>query len=138
MKRNLLPFQGLDNVAFGMPMAEVQALVGSAESTLKDKYLKQYQVSGDRINYVFENGILVLIEMLYQDGVFFNEVDVFNTREMEVLFPEQTIERRRIAMQIKALGVILLSFHRTELRKRELWFYSKAMIPEYESFLDVV
>jgi hypothetical protein len=138
MRRILLPFQGLDDIAFGMPMSEVQAKVGITEISVKNKYLKQEQVSGDRINYVFEHGILVMIELLYQDGIYFNEMDVFNTREMEVLFPGQTIERRRDAMHIKALGVILLSFHRKDLNKRELWFYSKAMIPEYEPFLDVV
>lgn len=136
--RILQPFKGLDDIAFGTPMSEVQRIVGIAESSVKNKYLKQDQVTGDRVNYIFEEGILVTIELHYQDSVFCNDVDVFNTRDLEVLFPGQTIERRREAMHLKELGVILLSFHRKDLGKRELWFYSKEMIPEFENFLDVV
>ena len=136
--RILQPFKGLDDIAFGMPMSEVQRIVGIAESSVRNKYLKQDQVTGDRANYIFEEGILVTIELQYQDGTFFNDVDVFNTRELETLFPGQKIERRRDAMHIKELGVILLSFHRKDLQKRELWYYSKEMIPEFENFLEVV
>ena len=31
-----------------------------------------------------------------------------------------------------------MSFGLKDRKKRELWYYSKAMIPEYETFLDVV
>jgi hypothetical protein len=138
MRRILLPFQGLDDVAFGMSMNEVQKIVGIAESSVKNKYLHQEQVATERIKYIFEKRILVTIELLYQDGVYYNNVDVFNTRAMETLFPGHTIQRRREAMHIKALGMILLSFHRKDLQKRELWYYSKQMVPEFETFLDVV
>jgi len=138
MKRILHPFQGLDDIQFGMPMREVQTLTGIATHSLKDNYLQQEQVTGDRINYIFESGVLVTIELLYQNDIWLNDVNVFNTREMEVLFPGQTIERRRNAMHIKTLGVILLGFHHQELDRRELWSYSRKMVKEFEGFLDVV
>lgn len=138
MKKTLRPFEGLGDIAFNMPMSEVKQLVGVSESTVRDRHLKQETIAAGETTYVCEKGILVCIEVKYQEGVFFNDVDIFETRDLDALLQGYAIETRRKHVHVKELGLILMSFLLKDRKKREVWFYSKEMIPEYDTFLDVV
>jgi len=138
MQKILRPFEGLGEIRFNMPMSEVKTLVGVNESTVRNKHLKQEAVVDGPTTYVFENGILVAIELKYQDDVWLNDVDVFKTQDIDALLKGQKLESKRKHLHVKALGLILLSFLLKDRKKREIWFYSKEMIPEYDTFLDVV
>jgi hypothetical protein len=138
MKKILRPFGGLDDIAFGMPMSEVKTLVGIAESTVRNRHLDQVVVSSDDTTYVFEKGVLVAIELKYQKDVELNGIDVFETVDLEALWRGHEVESRRKHFHVKGLGLILMSFGLKNRKKREVWYYSKEMVTEYETFLDVV
>lgn len=138
MKKVLRPFQGLDGIEFGTPIGEVKQRIGVEQSTVRNRHLKQEQVSADRTSYIFENSILVTIEMKYQDDVYFKDVDIFNTEDPAELLQGYQVETRRKDMHIKELGLILIGFPLQDHSKRELWYYSKQMLPEFDRYLDVV
>ncbi len=138
MKRILRPFEGLDEIEFGTPIGEVKQLIGVEQSTVRNRHLKQEQVNADRISYIFENGILVTIEMKYQDNVYFKDVDIFNTEDLDALLQGYQVDTKRKDMHIKELGLILLNFALTDHSKREVWYYSKQMLPAFDRYLDVV
>lgn len=119
-------------------MSEVKKVVGVDTSTVRNKHLKQETVVDGQTTYVFENGILVAIELKYQDDVWLNDVDVFKTQDIDALLKGHKAESKRKHLHVKDLGLILLSFLLKDRKKRELWYYSKEMIPEYDTFLDVV
>ena len=138
MKKIIKPFKGLDDIEFGLPLKKVQDMVNIHESTETDKYLKETKIFGDKINYVFNKDILVTIELHYQDGVFFNDVDIFNATDVDALLKGFKYETKKDYIHCQEIGMILMSFKKKDLAKRELWFYSKDMITELETFLDVV
>jgi hypothetical protein len=138
MKRVIKPFKGLDNIEFGTPLNKVQEMVNIHESKVTNKYLKESKILADKINYVFNNDILVTIEMHYQDGVYFNDIDIFNAKDIEELLKGFKYETKKDYIHCQEIGMILMSFKKKDLTKRELWFYSKEMITELETFLDVV
>ncbi|MBO9205330.1 MULTISPECIES: hypothetical protein [Niastella] len=138
MKNVIKPFKGLGNLEFGMTLKQVQDMVNIHESEETDKYLKETKVYGDKTYYVFNKDILVTFEMHYQDGVYFNDVDIFNTKDIEALLKGFKYETKKDYIHVQEIGMILMSFKKKDLTKRELWFYSKEMITELETFLDVV
>jgi len=138
MTKILRPFEGLGVLKFNMPMNEVKQAIGSNESTVRNRHLKQETVVDGPTTYVFENGILVSIELKYQEGVYFNDVDIFKTQDIDGLLAGYTTETKRKHIHVKELGLILLSFLLKDRKKREIWFYSRDMMTEYETFLDVV
>lgn len=137
-KRILQPFKGLDDVEFGTPMSDVKRRIGVDTSTLRNKHLKEEAVTDDKIVYVFENGILVTIELLHQDGIYYNDMDIFATQDLDALLQGHEVESKRNVMHIKTLGLLLFDFKLKNRTKRVLYFYSKAMLPEFDTFLDVV
>lgn len=138
MSRILQPFKGLGEIQFGMTLDQVKQLIGVHDSSVRNKHLKQEQLADRQTVYVFENSTLVTIEVEYQPGVHFKEVDLFATADVTPLLDGHDIERKRDVMHVKELGLILFSFQAKDAKKRTLWFYSKEMIPELETFLDVV
>ena len=138
MKRILRPFQGLDEIEFGTPIDELKKRIGVEQSTVRNRHLKQEQVSDGKTSYIFENGILVTIEMKYQDGVYFKDVDIFNTEDLDALLQGYEVATKRKDMHIKELGLILLGFSLQDRSKREVWYYSKEMLPAFDRYLDVV
>jgi len=138
MAKILRPFEGLGDLKFDLPMKEVKQAIGVDESTVRNRHLKQETVVDGPTTYVFENGILVSIELKYQEGVYFNDVDIFKSQDIDGLLAGYATETKRKHIHVKEIGLILLSFLLKDRKKREIWFYSKEMIPEYDTFLDVV
>ena len=138
MNKIVKPFKGLDNIEFGTPLKQVQELVNIHESTVTNKYLKETKVFGEKLAYVFNNDILVTFEMKYQEGIYFNDVDIFNVKDIDELLKGFKIASKRHVTQVTELGFILFGFKKKDITERELWFYSKDMLVEFETFLDVV
>lgn len=138
MKRILKPFKGLDDIEFGMPIKKVQEMVNIKESKVTNKYLNESKVFADKIAYVFNEDILVTIELEYQNGIYFNEVDIFNVNDPDEVLKGFKIESKKDNIHVKELGVILIDFKKKDKTKRTIWFYSKEMEIEFETFLDVV
>ena len=138
MKKTLKPFKGLDNIEFGMPIAKVQELVNIKESKVTNKYLNESKVFDDKIAYVFNDDVLVTFELEYQEGIYFNDVDIFNIKDTDELLKGFKIESKKDNIHVKELGLILIGFKKKDVTKRVIWFYSKEMLIEYETFLDVV
>ena len=138
MKKVIKPFKGLANIEFGMPLKQVQDMVNIHESEETDKFLKETKIFGDKIDYVFNKDILVTFEMRYQNEVYFNDVDIFNAKDIDALLKGFKYETKKDYIHCQEIGMILMSFKKKDLTKRELWFYSKEMITEFETFLDVV
>jgi hypothetical protein len=138
MKKTLKPFKGLDNIEFGMSLEKVQELVNIHTSEVTNKPLKESKVYGDKIAYVFNSDILVTIEMKYQEDVYFNDVNIFNTEDIMEVLRGFKIASKKDNIQVQELGLILLGFMAKNKTKRELWFYSKEMVKEMAIFLDVI
>jgi hypothetical protein len=128
----------LGEIEFGMTLEQVKQLTGVHETSVRNKQLEQVQLAHGQTVYVFENGTLVTIEVEYQPDVHFNDADLFSTADVSALLEGHEIGLKRDVMHIKQLGLILFSFQAQEPKKRTVWFYSKKMIPELETFLDVV
>lgn len=138
MSRILEPFKGLGEIEFGMTIDQVKQLTGVDTTTVRCRHLKQDQLADGQTVYVFENGILVTIEAEYQPGVHFKEADIFATADVSSLLDGHDIARKRNVMHIPELGLALFDFQGKSPKKRALWIYSKQMIPEFETLLDVV
>lgn len=138
MKKIIKPWKGIDDIEFGTPLNKVQDMVNIHESKETNKYLKETKIFGDKINYVFNKDILVTIELDYQEGVYFNDMDIFNEKDIDTLLKGFKYEIRKDYIHVKEIGMILMSFKKKDISKRGLFFYSKEMIPELETYLDVV
>jgi hypothetical protein len=138
MKRTLKPFKGLDNIEFGMLKKKVQGVVNVKESEVTNKYLKEEKVVDGPVSYVFQNNILVMIEIDYHEGVYLNDVDIFTVKDINAFLKGFKTESRRDTIQIKELGLVLSDYGKKDVSKRYLILYSKEMIPTFEDYLEIV
>lgn len=138
MKRSLTPLKGLDKVKFGMTLKEVHTITGIKKSEVTNKYLKERTIVDDKINYVFVEDSLGLIEINYQEGIYVNDMDLFTTPDADTLIEGHEAKSRKDAIHIKELGLVLFQYRLKNLKKRYVWCYGKNSSKDYEHVLDIV
>lgn len=138
MKRTLKPFKGFDTVEFGMSKKKIQDITNVKESKVTNAVLKESKIYDGPITYAFYGDKLVYIEMEYQEGIYFNDVDVFSVNDVNDFLRGFKIESKKDNTLVKELGLILMDFKKKDVTKRSLIFYSKEAAPDFDFFLDVV
>jgi hypothetical protein len=61
-----------------------------------------------------------------------------NAADIDALLHGYQVESRKDVQHINELGLVLFKFRLKNRKKRVLWFYSKAISPEFDNLLDVV